>query len=90
MSLRLVDDLIEDNQLLRMALSAECEVNFQHQAEIARLFAGGCARDQRLTQHCAEAARFAEENAKLRELLQRFYDDGYDRQACGAALKGTP
>jgi hypothetical protein len=28
------------------------------------------------------------ENKRLRALLQRFYDDGYDREACAAALKG--
>ncbi len=27
-----------------------------------------------------------DECERLRALLQRFYDDGYDRQACGAAL----
>jgi hypothetical protein len=40
------------------------------EAEVARLKAGGCARDQRLTQYCAEAARLAEENAKLRTTLE--------------------
>jgi hypothetical protein len=35
--------------------------------EIARLRAGGCARDQGLTQYCAEAARLAEENERLRK-----------------------
>lgn len=35
--------------------------------EVARLKAGGCARDQRTTQYCAEAAAMAKELAALRE-----------------------
>jgi hypothetical protein len=38
-------------------------------AEIERLKAGGCARDQRLTQFCAEAVRLQGENQKQRVLL---------------------
>ena len=34
--------------------------------EIERLRAGGCARDQGLTQYCAEAARLAAEVERLR------------------------
>lgn len=37
-------------------------------AEIARLRAGGCARDQGLTQYCAEAAAFAAEVERLKAL----------------------
>ena len=40
-------------------------------AEIERLRAGGCARDQGLTQYCAEAARLAKENEWLRAALER-------------------
>ena len=40
--------------------------------EIARLRAGGCARDQGLTQYCAEAARLAEENADIRRLANKY------------------
>jgi hypothetical protein len=40
-----------------------------YKAEVARLQGGGCARNQGLTQYCAEAATLAQENAKLRELL---------------------
>jgi chromosome segregation ATPase len=40
------------------------------EAEVTRLKAGGCARNQRMTQYCAEAVGLAEENAKLRELLR--------------------
>ena len=36
-------------------------------AEIECLRAGGCARDQGTTQYCAEAARLAAENERLRE-----------------------
>lgn len=35
-------------------------------AEVERLRAGGCARDQGLTQYCAEAAAFAAEVERLR------------------------
>jgi hypothetical protein len=38
-------------------------------AEIARLKAGGCARDQTTTQYCAEAAAFAAEIDRLRAEL---------------------
>jgi len=38
--------------------------------EIKRLRAGGCARDQGTTQYCAEAARLAAENERLRAALE--------------------
>ena len=41
------------------------------QAEIARLKAGGCARNQRTTQFCAEALALQEENTKLKERVKR-------------------
>lgn len=47
-------------------LTAEIE---RQQQEIARLRAGGCARDQRTTQFCAEAAARDEEIARLRAEL---------------------
>jgi hypothetical protein len=37
--------------------------------ELDRLYAGGCARDQGTTQYCAEAARLAAENERLRAAL---------------------
>ena len=40
-------------------------------AEVERLRAGGCARDQSTTQYCAEAARLAEENERLRAALKK-------------------
>jgi len=39
--------------------------------EIDRLRAGGCARDQGTTQYCAEAAKLAAENERLRAALER-------------------
>jgi hypothetical protein len=36
-------------------------------AEVERLKAGGCARDQSTTQFCAEAAALQAQNARLRE-----------------------
>lgn len=44
--------------------------------EIARLQAGGCARDQRTTQHCAEDVGLAAENKRMREVLDEFADEG--------------
>lgn len=44
--------------------------NAMSNAEIARLRAGGCARDQGTTQFCAEAAKLAAENGKLRAALE--------------------
>ena len=38
-------------------------------AEINRLRAGGCARDQGTTQFCAEAVALQKENERLREAL---------------------
>lgn len=51
-------------------------------AEIARLKAGGCARDQGLTQYCAEAARLAVENERLRAALEGVLKAGVYNDAC--------
>lgn len=61
------------------------------EAEIARLQAGGCARDQHTTQHCAEAVGLAAENKRLREALERISNEGVEWDALIAdhALKGT-
>ena len=40
-------------------------------AEIARLKAGGCARDQRTTQFCAEVLKLEEENATFRSAIRQ-------------------
>jgi hypothetical protein len=42
--------------------------------ELDRLQAGGCARDQGTTQYCAEAARLAAENERLRAAAQAIVD----------------
>jgi hypothetical protein len=42
--------------------------------ELDRLYAGGCARDQGTTQYCAEAARLAVENERLRVALRGAYE----------------
>jgi hypothetical protein len=42
------------------------------QAEVERLKAGGCARDQSTTQYCAEAVALQADNARLREALRAF------------------
>lgn len=49
------------------------------QAEIARLKAGGCARDQRTTQFCGEALKLQEENARLRRALERLVESPDNR-----------
>jgi hypothetical protein len=51
--------------------------------ELDRLYAGGCARDQSTTQYCAEAARLAEENERLRAALERdaVYFDSLNKPA---------
>ena len=40
-------------------------------SELDRLYAGGCTRDQGTTQYCAEAARLAMENERLRAALSQ-------------------
>lgn len=42
--------------------------------EIERLRAGGCARDQRTTQFCAEAAAMQSEIERLRKELRAWQD----------------
>ena len=54
------------------------------QAEIARLKAGGCARDQRTTQFCAEALALNDEIERLRFALSKQNQD--IEQTCGKAL----
>lgn len=39
------------------------------EAEIERLKAGGCARDQTTTQYCAEAVALQSENARLKDAV---------------------
>jgi len=43
-------------------------------AEVERLKAGGCARDQSTTQFCAEAVALQAENARLRAALRLAID----------------
>jgi hypothetical protein len=43
-------------------------------AEVERLKAGGCARDQSTTQFCAEAVALQAENARLREAVRLAID----------------
>ena len=62
-------------------------------AEIARLRAGGCARDQGTTQYCAEAAKLAVENEKLRAALESIVETtlaqpGLMVEKARAALEG--
>lgn len=53
-------------------LGDEMDLTKELRAEIERLRAGGCARDQTTTQYCAEAARLAAENEKLRAEVARW------------------
>lgn len=57
-------------------------------AEIERLQAGGCARDQTTTQYCAEAVAFAAEAAELRAEVERLKDPW--RPIEEAPKDGTP
>jgi hypothetical protein len=56
-------------------------------AEVERLKAGGCARDQSTTQFCAEAVALQAENARLREALEGIekYWNGAAKSAVDAA-----
>lgn len=55
--------------------------------EIARLRAGGCARDQGVTQYCAEAARLAAENERLRAALREVRGCAYMVHGADRALQ---
>ena len=58
-------------------------------AEIARLRAGGCARDQGTTQYCAEAAKLAAEIERLRAALRKInVGEGWAALIARAALEG--
>jgi len=70
------------NTSFALVLAQEAEAALSSdaaQAEIARLKAGGCARDQRLTQYCAEAqaalARVAELERAIDGLLSDYDGD---------------
>ena len=57
-------------------------------AEVTRLRAGGCARDQGTTQYCAEAAKLAADNERLRAALREAYEvyagsDGFIPETAG-------
>jgi hypothetical protein len=56
-------------------------------AEIERLRAGGCARNQGTTQYCAEAAAMADEIERLRAVLIRIADL-CDEHSQGGAIRG--
>jgi cell division protein FtsB len=79
---------MENNDLGPTIVTLKAEVDFLGEeltaakAEIARLRAGGCARDQSTTQYCAEAAKLAAENERLRAALKNirelnFTSDGW-------------
>jgi len=59
--------------------------------EIERLRAGGCARDQRLTQHCAEAAAAHSEIERLRArvaVLEKVREAAQRTQECWGVVFG--
>jgi hypothetical protein len=77
----LIGDEPSHTFLLHVPAEVEAAI-VRRDAEIARLQAGGCARDQRTTQYCAEAAEFShrlklanEANARLRAGLVEETDD---------------
>ena len=53
-------------------------------AEVERLKAGGCARDQGTTQFCAEAVALQAENARMREAIKMAIDCVEDVDVIGA------
>jgi hypothetical protein len=56
------------------ARNIDLQVLIDARNEIKRLRAGGCARDQRLTQHCAEAAAAHAEIERLRARVEVLED----------------
>lgn len=60
---------MEQRDELRAALVKTTDERDDARAELARLRAGGCARDQRTTQFCAEAVALQRENERLRAEL---------------------
>lgn len=62
--------------------------------EIARLQAGIYTRDQRIAQHCAEAAAAMAENKRMREALERIRDSDdvrdWAQNVAAEALGGQP
>ena len=72
---------MENNDLGPTIVTLKAEVDFlgaeltAAKAEIERMRAGGCARDQSTTQYCAEAAKLAAENEKLRAALDGAYNE---------------
>ena len=71
------DDYMEaaaEIERLRAAIGETLLEREDARAEVERLRAGGCARDQGTTQYCAEAAKLAAENEKLRAALELYRD----------------
>jgi len=71
-----IDELIPLDEttavpLVWRARNVDLQVLIDARNEILRLRAGGCARDQRLTQHCAEAAAAHAEIERLRAQNER-------------------
>lgn len=78
---------MEQRDELHAALVKTTDERDDARAELARLRAGGCARDQRTTQFCAEAVALQRENerlraqvAKLREALAWIETEATQRQ----------
>ena len=70
-----MDDIVERLRDLAPVTNAETRAAMtEAAAEIERLRAGGCARDQGTTQYCAEAAAMAAENERLRAALELYRD----------------
>lgn len=69
-ALRAMDEAAAEISRLRAAIGETLLEREDARAEVERLRAGGCARDQGTTQYCAEAAKLAAENEKLRAALE--------------------
>lgn len=76
-------DIVERLRVRRYSRTGDTElITLEAAAEIERLRAGGCARDQGTTQYCAEATKLAAENERLRAALKNirelnFTSDGW-------------
>lgn len=67
---------------LRAAIGETLLEREDARAEVERLRAGGCARDQGTTQYCAEAAKLAAEIERLRAALEVFACDCEGKAIC--------
>jgi len=69
-NIEILPDLLGVCTQIDNVLAGQQAENARLRAEVERLKAGGCARDQSTTQFCAEAVALLAENARLRAALR--------------------